>query len=84
MCGIAGIVSSSDISKRLLQSITSLEYRGYDSCGMATNSNGSIEVRKNVGTVESVNLKAQVSEMSGCVGIHILIVKINLHLSTME
>ena len=69
MCGIAGIVSSSDISKRLLQSITSLEYRGYDSCGMATNSNGSIEVRKNVGTVESVNLKEQFLEMSGCVGI---------------
>ena len=69
MCGIAGLVTSSDISKILLQSITSLEYRGYDSCGMATNSNGSIEVRKNVGTVESVNLKEQFLEMSGCVGI---------------
>ena len=69
MCGIAGIVSSSDISKRLLQSITSLEYRGYDSCGMATHSKGCIEVRKNIGTVESVNSKEKFSQMSGSVGI---------------
>ena len=69
MCGIAGIVSSSDVSKRLLRSITSLEYRGYDSCGMATQSNGSIEVRKNIGTVESVNSKEQFLEMPGSIGI---------------
>ena len=69
MCGIAGIVSSTDISKRLLQSITSLEYRGYDSCGMATHSKGCIQVRKNIGTVESVNSKEQFLQMSGSIGI---------------
>ena len=69
MCGIAGMVASSNVAKRLYRSIAALEYRGYDSCGMALQSNGLIDVRKDVGTVESVNKAARLTEMKGTVGI---------------
>ena len=69
MCGIAGMVASSNVAKRLYRSIAALEYRGYDSCGMALQTNGHIDVRKDVGTVESVNRMARLTEMKGRVGI---------------
>ena len=52
MCGIAGMVASANVSRKLLRSIAALEYRGYDSCGMAVQNNGTIDIRKNVGTVK--------------------------------
>ncbi|MDA1000825.1 MAG: glutamine--fructose-6-phosphate transaminase (isomerizing), partial [bacterium] len=69
MCGIAGIVSSSNVAQKLYRSIAALEYRGYDSCGMALQQNGSLEVRKNVGTVEFVNSSERLTDMQGLVGI---------------
>ncbi len=69
MCGIAGMVASSNVARRLFRSIAALEYRGYDSCGMALQSNGSIDVRKDVGTVEAVNLNERLTDMKGRVGI---------------
>ncbi len=69
MCGISGIVSHSNISRRLLDSIQNLEYRGYDSCGMAViNSHGPI-VRKNVGHVAEVAEKELFTSLDGHVGI---------------
>ncbi|MGK7346714.1 MAG: glutamine--fructose-6-phosphate transaminase (isomerizing) [Candidatus Nitrospinota bacterium M3_3B_026] len=70
MCGIAGIVSLDNISDRLVESIKLLEYRGYDSCGVAL-MNGSLKtmVRKNIGSVEEVRHKERLSELTGNVGI---------------
>ena len=69
MCGISGIVSTNNIAKDLLSSIRNLEYRGYDSCGMATFKNGKILTKKNTGTVDEVDKKEQLSLMTGTVGI---------------
>ena len=69
MCGISGIVSTHNIAKDLLSSIRNLEYRGYDSCGMATFKNGKILIQKNIGTVDEVNKKERLNRMMGTVGI---------------
>ncbi len=69
MCGIAGIASGANVSQKLLLAIAALEYRGYDSCGMAIQENGRIDIRKNVGTVEKVNSTECFSDMKGRVGI---------------
>lgn len=69
MCGISAIASSQNVAQRLFQSIRSLEYRGYDSCGVALQYNGRIEVRKDTGTVEAVNERERLTEMRGPVGI---------------
>ncbi|MBI3025574.1 MAG: glutamine--fructose-6-phosphate transaminase (isomerizing) [Candidatus Tectomicrobia bacterium] len=69
MCGIAGVAGSTNVAQRLFRGIAALEYRGYDSCGMAVQRNGSIDIRKNIGTVESVNLHERLTDMKGLVGI---------------
>ncbi len=69
MCGIAGMVASSNVARKLFSSIAALEYRGYDSCGMAVQANGHIDVRKNVGTVEKVNQYERLTDMKGLAGI---------------
>ena len=42
MCGIVGIISSKEVSNRIVNSLKKLEYRGYDSAGIATLVNGNI------------------------------------------
>ena len=42
MCGIVGITSSKEVTPRIISSLKKLEYRGYDSAGLATLSNGNI------------------------------------------
>jgi glucosamine--fructose-6-phosphate aminotransferase (isomerizing) len=69
MCGISGIVSGENVSERLLKSIQNLEYRGYDSCGMAVINARTTTVRKNVGHVAEVAEKEVFSSLSGKVGI---------------
>lgn len=71
MCGIVGIVSTSQIAKALLESLKQLSYRGYDSAGMATATGGGFVLfwRKGVGTVEAVERDLKLSEMPGTVGI---------------
>ncbi|RMF98006.1 MAG: glutamine--fructose-6-phosphate transaminase (isomerizing) [Candidatus Schekmanbacteria bacterium] len=69
MCGISAIAGKSDIAAKLLHSIKNLEYRGYDSCGMAVSGQNGIVVRKNIGTVEEVNKKEQLVGMNGNLGI---------------
>ena len=69
MCGISAIVGRSDIAAKLFNSIKNLEYRGYDSCGMAVVGKDGIDVKKNIGTGEEVNTKEQLVGMNGFVGI---------------
>ncbi|WP_338600293.1 glutamine--fructose-6-phosphate transaminase (isomerizing) [Sulfolobus tengchongensis] len=68
MCGIIGIISTRE-SKRLAELVVSclnrLEYRGYDSVGVASLSDTVLEVRKAKGTVEEVIKKKNIKEMSG-------------------
>ena len=69
MCGISGIVHSENFGRSLLNSIRNLEYRGYDSCGVAVIQNGKIDLRKNIGGIDDVNLKERLDQMQGKIGI---------------
>ena len=69
MCGIIGIVGKEDVAERLLDGLRRLEYRGYDSAGIATLHEGRIERRRAEGKL--VNLARRLAEqpLSGEVGI---------------
>ena len=71
MCGIFGYVADKDelLGPILVDAARRLTYRGYDSVGMATLSNGTIDLRKDVGKVEVVSQKYNFSEMRGQRGI---------------
>jgi glucosamine--fructose-6-phosphate aminotransferase (isomerizing) len=69
MCGIVGIVSASEVAPLLVKSIARLEYRGYDSCGVATLNSTGIEVRKGVGAVEEVACRLGLAGAHGNAGL---------------
>ena len=54
MCGIIGIVSNKPVSINIVNSLKKLEYRGYDSAGLATLSNNEIDEKKCSGRVEEL------------------------------
>ena len=54
MCGIIGIASNKPVSINIIQSLKRLEYRGYDSAGMATIGSGEIYERKCIGRVDNL------------------------------
>ena len=67
MCGIAGYVGSADALPVLLNALHRVEYRGYDSCGVAVLNGRGIHVAKAVGYVE--DLRAETGPVPGAVGI---------------
>lgn len=69
MCGIIGILGRNEAAPILLEGLKRLEYRGYDSAGIATLVNGAIERRRAEGKL--ANLAARLDEMpiAGTVGI---------------
>jgi len=69
MCGIAGVVSFHSIGDRLYDGVHHLEYRGYDSCGVAFLNHDHIEVRKDIGTVDEVDSKESLRQLNSYVGI---------------
>ena len=54
MCGIVGYYGEKEASDKIYRGLKKLEYRGYDSAGMATAGNPTIKVEKAVGTVDNV------------------------------
>ncbi len=54
MCGIIGIASKKTVVTNIIQSLKKLEYRGYDSAGIATISNGNIDEKKCTGRVDNL------------------------------
>mgnify|MGYP001404842328 FL=1 len=69
MCGIIGINSSKPVSATIINSLKKLEYRGYDSAGIATLFNGSINEIKSEGRVDNLEKSSLVKNMEGTVGI---------------
>ncbi len=69
MCGIIGINSNKPVSATLINSLKKLEYRGYDSAGMATLDNGLINEVKSEGRVENLEKNSLVQSMEGTIGI---------------
>ena len=60
MCGIVGYVGCGDVVSVLLRGLTNLEYRGYDSAGIALQDEGSIKIYKTLGKL--INLKNELEE----------------------
>ena len=71
MCGIFGYVAKNEeaLGPILIEAAQRLTYRGYDSVGAATINNGKIDLRKDVGKVDSVAAKYNIAEMRGQRGI---------------
>jgi glucosamine--fructose-6-phosphate aminotransferase (isomerizing) len=71
MCGIFGIVTDKEqtLGPILIEAARRLTYRGYDSVGAATISGSQIDLRKDVGKVDVVAAKYNLSEMTGSRGI---------------
>ncbi len=69
MCGIVGITSSKEVTPRIISSLKKLEYRGYDSAGLATLSNGNINEVKCEGRVDALEKNIIRTKISGSIGI---------------
>ncbi|AJR26937.1 glutamine--fructose-6-phosphate transaminase (isomerizing) [Sphingobium sp. YBL2] len=69
MCGIVGIIGHDDVAPRLLDGLKRLEYRGYDSAGIATLSNGRIERRRASGKLNNLSGELEVAPLQGAIGI---------------
>ena len=69
MCGIIGINSNKSVSATIINSLKKLEYRGYDSAGIATLSNGLINEIKSEGRVENLEKNSLIQNVEGTIGI---------------
>lgn len=69
LCGITGYIGEEKASEILLSSLKSLEYRGYDSCGMATIFNDKLLIKKDVGKVDEVNARLNFIQLPGNIGV---------------
>ncbi len=68
MCGIFGVVARENVVPLLLKGIKRLEYRGYDSVGIAILSDN-VYVKKGVGSIDDVDKKLNFSKLDGKIGI---------------
>ncbi|MBQ2227018.1 MAG: glutamine--fructose-6-phosphate transaminase (isomerizing) [Methanobrevibacter sp.] len=71
MCGIVGCIlkEDSEVAPILFDCISKLEYRGYDSIGLATFSNDKIFIKKDKGKIQEVDDKLNLTDMPGNFGI---------------
>jgi glutamine---fructose-6-phosphate transaminase (isomerizing) len=70
MCGIVGYVGPREVSAILMGGLRRLEYRGYDSAGIATlTDSGQLEIRRAVGKLDNLRRMLEESPVSGHIGI---------------
>jgi glucosamine--fructose-6-phosphate aminotransferase (isomerizing) len=69
MCGIVGAVANRNVVSTLIEGLSRLEYRGYDSAGIAVLNSSGIERVRAVGRVAAMTDKANASQLNGQVGI---------------
>ena len=69
MCSIIGYYGNDIAAPIIVKGLKRMEYRGYDSVGVATESNQQIELKKGTGKVNEVNSKIQLDSLPGKVGI---------------
>ena len=69
MCGIIGVVGRSPAAPRLIESLKRLEYRGYDSAGVATLDGGVLDRRRAVGKIRALEEVLADNPLPGAVGI---------------
>ena len=69
MCSIIGYYGDDLAAPILVKSLKRMEYRGYDSVGVATKFDNKIEIKKGVGKVAEVNKAVQLEKLPGKIGI---------------
>lgn len=69
MCGIVAIAAHRPVAPLLLEALDRLEYRGYDSAGLASYSDGQIQCRRAVGKLEKLREEVEANPVSGDIGL---------------
>ncbi|MHA7647858.1 glutamine--fructose-6-phosphate transaminase (isomerizing) [Nitrosopumilus sp. S4] len=69
MCSIIGYYGKDIAAPIIVKGLKRMEYRGYDSVGVATESNNQIELKKGTGKVNEVNIKVKLDSLPGKIGI---------------
>ena len=69
MCGIVGILGSGAVAEQLVDALKRLEYRGYDSAGIATIEGGHLERRRAEGKLKNLETRLRAEPLAGHTGI---------------
>lgn len=69
MCGIVGAIAQRNVAKILLEGLSRLEYRGYDSSGVAINNETGVRAHRAVGKVQALKDKFEAIPLDGKLGI---------------
>jgi glucosamine--fructose-6-phosphate aminotransferase (isomerizing) len=69
MCGIVGILGRGPVAPQVVDALKRLEYRGYDSAGVATLEDGHLTRRRAEGKLKNLELKLSDAPLSGAIGI---------------
>src|ERR1700748_2236210 len=69
MCGIVGILGRAPVAEQLVDSLKRLEYRGYDSAGVATLEGDHLDRRRAEGKLKNLEARLRASPLAGTSGI---------------
>ncbi len=69
MCGIVGIIGKTSVAPQIVEALKRLEYRGYDSAGVATLESGRLDRRRAEGKLRNLENKLFQSPLTGVIGI---------------
>ena len=69
MCGIVGILGAGPVAGQIVEALKRLEYRGYDSAGIATLEDGEVERRRAPGKLRNLELRLADQPLRGTIGI---------------